>query len=140
MGPASSGAGAGRRAGQPGTGAGLGDQDQAAAPGEALVGGGGFRQGVGGGDAGGQAARLGQARLGQGGGGRHQGGPGPDVDGGNGDVARSVTLQVPVRVDYDLTPLGAGLQVAVSAVKVWAEIHMEEIEAARSAYDGAALK
>ena len=56
----------------------------------------------------------------------------------DGLVARSVTLQVPVRVDYELTPLGAGLQVAVSAVKVWAEHHMEEIEAARSAYDAAA--
>ena len=58
----------------------------------------------------------------------------------DGLVARSVTLQVPVRVDYELTPLGAGLQVAVSAVKVWAEIHMTEIEAARSAYDAAALQ
>jgi DNA-binding HxlR family transcriptional regulator len=38
-------------------------------------------------------------------------------------------------VDYELTPLGASLQVAVNAVKVWAEIHMDEIEAARSAYD-----
>ena len=53
----------------------------------------------------------------------------------DGLVARSVTLQVPVRVDYELTPLGAGLQVAVSAVKVWAEQHMEEIEAARTVYD-----
>ena len=58
----------------------------------------------------------------------------------DGLVARSVTLQVPVRVDYELTPLGAGLQVAVSAVKVWAEVHMAEIEAARSAYDAAALQ
>ncbi|HEY3980982.1 MAG TPA: helix-turn-helix domain-containing protein [Streptosporangiaceae bacterium] len=57
----------------------------------------------------------------------------------DGLVARSVTPQVPVRVDYELTPLGAGLQVAVSAVKAWAEQHMEEIEAARSAYDAAAL-
>jgi DNA-binding HxlR family transcriptional regulator len=55
-------------------------------------------------------------------------------------VARSVTLQVPVRVDYELTPLGAGLQVAVSAVKVWAEVHMAEVEAARSAYDAATLQ
>jgi DNA-binding HxlR family transcriptional regulator len=58
----------------------------------------------------------------------------------DGLVARSVTLQVPVRVDYELTPLGAGLQVAVSAVKAWAEHHMEEIEAARSSYDAAALQ
>ena len=58
----------------------------------------------------------------------------------DGLVARSVTLQVPVRVDYELTPLGAGLQAALSAVKVWAEVHMAEIEAARSAYDAAALQ
>jgi DNA-binding HxlR family transcriptional regulator len=58
----------------------------------------------------------------------------------DGLVARSVTLQVPVRVDYELTALGAGLQVAVKAVKVWAEIHMDEIEAARSAYDAAPLQ
>ena len=58
----------------------------------------------------------------------------------DGLVARSVTLQVPVRVDYELTALGAGLQVAVSAVKVWAEQHMAEIDAARSAYDAAALQ
>jgi DNA-binding HxlR family transcriptional regulator len=58
----------------------------------------------------------------------------------DGLVARSVTLQVPVRVDYELTPLGAGLQVAVRAVKVWAEVHMAEIEAARSAYDAATLQ
>ena len=58
----------------------------------------------------------------------------------DGLVARSVTLQVPVRVDYELTALGAGLQVALSAVKVWAEVHMAEIEAARSAYDATALQ
>jgi DNA-binding HxlR family transcriptional regulator len=58
----------------------------------------------------------------------------------DGLVARSVTLQVPVRVDYELTPLGASLQVAVSAVKVWAEIHMDEIQGARSAYDAGSLQ
>jgi DNA-binding HxlR family transcriptional regulator len=58
----------------------------------------------------------------------------------DGLVARSVTAQVPVRVDYELTPLGASLQLAVNAVKVWAEIHMDEIEAARLAYDGAPLQ
>jgi DNA-binding HxlR family transcriptional regulator len=58
----------------------------------------------------------------------------------DGLVARSVTAQVPVRVDYELTPLGAGLRVAVDAVKVWAEIHMDEIEAARSAYDAGPLQ
>lgn len=58
----------------------------------------------------------------------------------DGLLARSVTLQVPVRVDYELTPLGASLQAAVSAVKAWAEVHMEEIDAARSAYDTGRLQ
>jgi DNA-binding HxlR family transcriptional regulator len=58
----------------------------------------------------------------------------------DGLVARSVTAQVPVRVDYELTPLGASLRIAVDAVKVWAEVHMDEIEAARSAYDVAPLQ
>jgi DNA-binding HxlR family transcriptional regulator len=57
----------------------------------------------------------------------------------DGLVARSVTAQVPVRVDYELTPLGASLRIAVDAVKVWAEIHMDEIEGARLAYDGGPL-
>jgi DNA-binding HxlR family transcriptional regulator len=57
----------------------------------------------------------------------------------DGLVARTVTPQVPVRVDYELTELGASLQVAVNAVKAWAEIHMDEIAAARRAYDGGPL-
>jgi DNA-binding HxlR family transcriptional regulator len=53
----------------------------------------------------------------------------------DGLVVRTVTASVPVRVDYQLTPLGEGLMRAVNAVKAWAEDHIGEIEASRAAYD-----
>jgi DNA-binding HxlR family transcriptional regulator len=53
----------------------------------------------------------------------------------DGLVSRSVTASVPVRVDYQLTPLGDSLLPAVNAVKAWAEGHIGEIEASRAAYD-----
>ena len=53
----------------------------------------------------------------------------------DGLVARAVTASVPVRVDYQLTPLGDSLMPAVHAVKAWAEEHISEIEASRTAYD-----
>jgi DNA-binding HxlR family transcriptional regulator len=53
----------------------------------------------------------------------------------DGLVARTLTPAVPVRVDYELTPLGQSLMPAVNAIKTWAEEHMGEIEASRAAYD-----
>ena len=53
----------------------------------------------------------------------------------DGLVSRTVTARVPVRVDYQLTPLGESLMPAVNAVKSWAEQHIGEIEASRAAYD-----
>ena len=53
----------------------------------------------------------------------------------DGLVARTVTASVPVRVDYQLTPLGDSLMPAVNAVKAWAEAHIGEIEASRAFYD-----
>lgn len=53
----------------------------------------------------------------------------------DGLVSRTVTTGVPVRVDYQLTPLGKSLMPAVTAVKTWAEEHIGEIEASRTAYD-----
>jgi DNA-binding HxlR family transcriptional regulator len=53
----------------------------------------------------------------------------------DGLVARTVTPSVPVRVDYALTPLGESLMPAVTAIKVWAEQHIGEIESSRTAYD-----
>ncbi|MEW9533317.1 winged helix-turn-helix transcriptional regulator [Microbispora sp. NPDC049125] len=55
----------------------------------------------------------------------------------DGLVARAVTPSVPVRVDYRLTPLGEDLMPLMRAIKTWAEVHMEAVEAAREAYDRA---
>ncbi|WP_406474820.1 winged helix-turn-helix transcriptional regulator [Streptomyces sp. NBC_01615] len=53
----------------------------------------------------------------------------------DGIVARTVTPSVPVRVDYELTPLGTSLSCLLSAVKDWAELHIEEVNEAREHYD-----
>lgn len=56
----------------------------------------------------------------------------------DGLVSRKVTPSVPVRVDYELTPLGTSLAGLLSAVKDWAELHIEEVSEARERYDSAA--
>jgi DNA-binding HxlR family transcriptional regulator len=53
----------------------------------------------------------------------------------DGLVEREVTAAVPVRVDYRLTPLGAGLHGTLLQVKRWAEAHVDEVLAARETYD-----
>ncbi len=53
----------------------------------------------------------------------------------DGLLARTVTASVPVRVDYELTPLGTGLLPLMLAIKTWAEEHMPEVAAARAHYD-----
>lgn len=53
----------------------------------------------------------------------------------DGLVARTVTPSVPVRVDYELTPLGASLSHMLTAVKDWAETHIEQVHEARERYD-----
>lgn len=55
----------------------------------------------------------------------------------DGMITRSVTPSVPVRVDYELTPLGESLAVVLGELKTWAEQHMPDVEAARAAYDAA---
>jgi DNA-binding HxlR family transcriptional regulator len=55
----------------------------------------------------------------------------------DGIVARTVTPSVPVRVDYELTPLGTNLCSLLVAVKDWAELHIEEVIEARERYDEA---
>ena len=55
----------------------------------------------------------------------------------NGLVTRTVTPTVPVTVTYALTDLGRSLQTLVSAVKDWAEAHMDEVRTAREEYDAA---
>lgn len=58
----------------------------------------------------------------------------------DGLVTREVTPSVPVRVDYELTPLGRELLRLVSAIKDWSEEHMDEVLAARASYDGDASR
>jgi DNA-binding HxlR family transcriptional regulator len=53
----------------------------------------------------------------------------------DGLVTRRVTVQVPVRVDYELTTLGRDFLPIVCAIKDWAEQHIHEIHAARAAFD-----
>jgi DNA-binding HxlR family transcriptional regulator len=53
----------------------------------------------------------------------------------DGMLTRTVTASVPVRVDYELTPLGRSLLPVVQAIKDWAESHIDEVHAARAAHD-----
>jgi DNA-binding HxlR family transcriptional regulator len=53
----------------------------------------------------------------------------------DGLVTRTVTPTVPVRVDYELTPLGESLRETICHLKEWAEAHMPEVDAARAAYE-----
>ena len=56
---------------------------------------------------------------------------------GDGLVTRTVTPTVPVRVDYELTPLGRTLLPIMLGIKDWAETDMDEVNAARKRYDKA---
>lgn len=53
----------------------------------------------------------------------------------DGIVSRTVTPSVPVRVDYDLTPLGRSLTKLLHSMKEWAETHIDEVHAAQERYD-----
>ena len=53
----------------------------------------------------------------------------------DGILTRTVTPSVPVRVDYELTELGASLAQLMTAVKEWAETHIKEVHEARERYD-----
>lgn len=56
----------------------------------------------------------------------------------DGLLTRTVHAQVPPRVDYELTPLGASLTAPIQALTDWAETHLSQILAARVGYDDAA--
>ncbi|MHB8294543.1 MAG: winged helix-turn-helix transcriptional regulator [Acidimicrobiales bacterium] len=49
----------------------------------------------------------------------------------DGLLTRTVTPSVPVRVDYALSDLGDSLLPVVTAIKTWAEAHVDEVRAAR---------
>jgi DNA-binding HxlR family transcriptional regulator len=53
----------------------------------------------------------------------------------DGLVHREVYAVVPPRVEYHLTELGTSLSDVIATVRTWAYGHMDEIEAARGAYD-----
>ena len=53
----------------------------------------------------------------------------------DGLLTRTVTPSVPVRTDYELTPLGHSLLETLRHLKEWAEAHMPEVDAARARYD-----
>ncbi|WP_257210423.1 winged helix-turn-helix transcriptional regulator [Actinomyces ruminis] len=53
----------------------------------------------------------------------------------DGLVLREQTPGVPPRVDYTLTPLGAGLAEPIAALRAWAEGNAEQVLAHREAYD-----
>ena len=53
----------------------------------------------------------------------------------DGLVRREVHPTVPPRVDYELTDLGRTLQATVCQLMTWTISHVEDIHAARDAYD-----
>jgi DNA-binding HxlR family transcriptional regulator len=53
----------------------------------------------------------------------------------DGLLTRTVTPSVPVRVDYELTPLGLTLLEPIRHLKEWAEAHMAEVDRAREDHD-----
>ena len=55
----------------------------------------------------------------------------------DGLVSRTVHATAPVTVEYALTPLGHTLTETVSALTHWAELNMDAVLAAQSAYDSA---
>jgi DNA-binding HxlR family transcriptional regulator len=53
----------------------------------------------------------------------------------DGMVTRTVFPTIPPRVDYELTDLGRSLSKPVQALGLWAQSHMDEIEASRKRFD-----
>ena len=55
----------------------------------------------------------------------------------DGLLTRTVHAQVPPRVDYELTPLGASLTGPIATLTDWAETHLTQILGSRDSYDNA---
>jgi DNA-binding HxlR family transcriptional regulator len=53
----------------------------------------------------------------------------------DGILVRTATLDVPVRVEYELTDLGRNLYGLLQGVREWAEANIGEVERARARYD-----
>lgn len=58
----------------------------------------------------------------------------------DGLVRRTVYPEVPPRVEYALTPLGATLRRTVRTLIEWSGAHLAEVDAARARYDAAAAR
>ena len=55
-------------------------------------------------------------------------------------VVRTVHPVIPPKVEYRLTELGLSLSAAFCGVWIWAEKHIEEVEAARAVFDDKAKR
>ena len=53
----------------------------------------------------------------------------------DGLVVRTIYPEVPPRVEYSLTPLGATLRLHIRGLVAWAGTHLAEVDTARAAYD-----
>ncbi len=53
----------------------------------------------------------------------------------DGIVTRTIHPVIPPRVDYALTPMGRTLLATIGQLVTWADTHLDEIDAARAAYD-----
>src|ERR1700758_3424208 len=53
----------------------------------------------------------------------------------DGLITRTATPTVPVTVSYELTDLGLSLHQMMRGLKTWAEMHMDDVLANRTAYD-----
>ncbi len=53
----------------------------------------------------------------------------------DGLVERKVYPVVPPKVEYSLTPLGETLIGLLGSLREWAEVHLNEVEAARTRHD-----
>ena len=53
----------------------------------------------------------------------------------DGVLTRTAYDEMPLRVEYELTPLGQTLREPLTALGMWAEHHIEQVLDARDAYD-----
>jgi DNA-binding HxlR family transcriptional regulator len=53
----------------------------------------------------------------------------------DGIVSRTMYPVMPPRVDYELTKMGQSLLDAVASLMAWADAHLDDVDAARQAYD-----
>jgi DNA-binding HxlR family transcriptional regulator len=58
----------------------------------------------------------------------------------DGLVRRTMHPEVPPRVEYELTPLGATLRKIVGELIAWSGAHLAEVDAARARYDARATR